>query len=195
MEKAGGAELPEKEQNELQKLKEDIIENTRYKRGSSDKVFTETLTKINNFVMKGDELDGLRGYIVGYFYHKGKIAINIRKLSSMMGKCKSSINGSFKNLGYSSIQIGANSENGLFEKIPQLKANSNELRQWSFRQKLCLTEPEVPVNNLEGAGVEYFERFSDDGSNNNEMFDLDNFKGEDYNNNELLDDYGFDFNL
>lgn len=97
--------------------------------------FEDNLRKIRLFVERGDENDWKRYLVCGICWLDNGIAINTRQLKLLLSKCKSSINGSLLKMGYSTDTTNTGSKNALFSKIPLLKGNFNELRQWTFRMK------------------------------------------------------------
>jgi hypothetical protein len=61
------------------------------------------------------------------------LAINIRQLRILLGKCKSSINGSFQRMGWIGMPLKDANYQELREKLPHIRMNFAELREWSFR--------------------------------------------------------------
>jgi hypothetical protein len=61
------------------------------------------------------------------------IAVNIGRLKKLTFKCKSSINGSLKNLGYGATVSRGSSCPQLLAMIPLLRNDPIEARQWTVR--------------------------------------------------------------
>jgi hypothetical protein len=61
------------------------------------------------------------------------LAINIRQLRVLFGKCKSSINGSFLQMGWIGLQLKDRILDEFLAKMPSLRASFSELREWSVR--------------------------------------------------------------
>ena len=112
------------------------------RRNRSAQTFLEILEGIKTFVVRGDEKgDHDRSLVCGICWLNDKIAINTRQLRLILSKCKSSINGSFQQLGYGTIPTGADSSAELVKFFPELENNFSELRQWTVRQLI----PQAPV--------------------------------------------------
>jgi hypothetical protein len=61
------------------------------------------------------------------------IAVNTTQLKHLVFKCKSSINGALKGLGYNDIITGPAASEELLREIPYLRDNPAELRRWTIR--------------------------------------------------------------
>jgi hypothetical protein len=61
------------------------------------------------------------------------IAVNTTQLKRLVFKCKSSINGSLKGLGYALIITGPSAGEELLNEIPYLRQNPAEFRRWTIR--------------------------------------------------------------
>ena len=107
----------------------------RRNRGHRIEAFDKILETIHNFAERNDCNDWKRFLVCGVCWMEDKIAINTRQLRLLISKCKSSINGSLQKLGYSTHQSHSESWKFLFERIPQLKEDFKELRQWTIRKK------------------------------------------------------------
>ena len=118
----------------------------------------EMLSAIRVFAERGDENDWRRYLVCGICWLDNAIAINTRQLRLLLSKCKSSINGSLQKMGYITSTANMESRKILIPKIPLLKDNFNELRQWTIRCKNDDSEkmsraanpgkPELPVPEL-----------------------------------------------
>ena len=105
------------------------------RRNRSAQTFSEILEGIKTFVVRGEEKgDHDRSLVCGICWLNDKIAINTRQLRLILSKCKSSINGSFQQLGYGTIPTGADSSTELVKYFPELENNFPQLRQWTVRQ-------------------------------------------------------------
>jgi hypothetical protein len=72
------------------------------------------------------------------------IAVNIAQLKKLIFKCKSSINGSLKGLGYEIVVSKTSSCTELLNTIPHLRLNSSEQRQWTVRMMSGFPLPDSP---------------------------------------------------
>jgi hypothetical protein len=73
-----------------------------------------------------------RALVAGFCRFKDGVAINVGQFKRLILKCKSSINGSLKKMGYDIVLSNAGTCPQFLEEIPILK-DSLELRQWTVR--------------------------------------------------------------
>lgn len=119
-----------------QNLTSSECRNCRHKRLEN---FNDMLQRIRNFINKSDGEDWKRALVCGVCWISDGIAINTHQLSYLLGKCKSSINGSLHKLQYSPFPSSNQASKELMEIIPRLKANYAELRQWTLRKHVIMT--------------------------------------------------------
>lgn len=110
-------------------------------RGHRIETFDGILGAIHQYAEKGQESDWKRFLVCGVCWVNDAIAINTRQLRILISKCKSSINGSLQKLGYYTNTSHSESWKILFSRIPLLKDNYTEIRQWTIRQRV----PQIPV--------------------------------------------------
>lgn len=135
--------LSEQDKIEYLKLKSSLeIESIKRNRGHRIEAFGAILDEIRQYIEKRDENDWKRSLVCGVCWMDNMIAINTRQLRFLVTKCKSSINGSLQRLGYLTNPSHAESWKMFISKIPFLKDNYNELRQWTIR---CKNEPFKPT--------------------------------------------------
>jgi hypothetical protein len=115
------------------------------RRGRSKAQFDFMLQRVKSFVVRGDANDINRGLVCGTIWLTRGMAVNIQQMKFLTSKCKSSINGSFGMLGYGTIAAGADSAGELLAKLPFLKSNFSELRQWTIRQLVTEQQSETPA--------------------------------------------------
>lgn len=96
--------------------------------------FNEAIEAIKCFAIRGDKDDKLRSLVSGICWLKDGIAINTHQLKALIGKCKSSINGSLQKMGYAQNISRAEAITALTNYFPFLKDNASEIRKWSVRQ-------------------------------------------------------------
>ncbi|KAK8866480.1 hypothetical protein M9Y10_009444 [Tritrichomonas musculus] len=128
--------LPESDKKEYIELRNQLFD-PKYKnrRNKSHEAFREVVQSIEKFVVKHDGNDWKRSLVCGIIWLDQSIAINTHQLRLLVDKCKSSINGSFQDLGYKTVPTGADSAKELITKFPFMRNNFSELRQWTIRQK------------------------------------------------------------
>jgi len=114
-------------------------------RGRSKTQFAVMLDLIKAYSVRGESDDLSRCLVCGIVWLAQGIAVNIQQLKLLSSKCKSSINGSFGNLGYLPVPSGADTASELIQKFPFMKDQFSELRQWTIRQlKEEPPQPEIP---------------------------------------------------
>lgn len=128
--------LNETDLAEYHKLRRKFLtEVANSKRGEKVDVFTQRIHQIKEYVVKNDQDDWRRSFATGVIYLKDSIAINIKQLIHLLGKCKSSINGSLHHLGYVARPASKESDDELVVTIPYFNQNRRELKRWTIRQK------------------------------------------------------------
>ncbi|KAH0787291.1 potassium/sodium hyperpolarization-activated cyclic nucleotide-gated channel 1 [Histomonas meleagridis] len=108
----------------------------RNKRNKKVDDFKDIIDAIELFENSDEEGKWKRCLVCGICKVSNGIAINISQFKKLILKCKSSINGSLKSLGYTKLLSKPSLCPELLEIIPYLKSNPNELRQWTVRMKL-----------------------------------------------------------
>lgn len=103
-------------------------------------IFNNMLTTIQDFCQRNLPDDGVRHFVCGVCQLPGAIAVNARQLGVLIGRCKASINGSFQRLGCRVFPKNNNMLDTLKERIPLLRDNYQDLREWSVR----IIGPETP---------------------------------------------------
>lgn len=131
--------------SDLQKrLSSSDCRNCRNKRLDN---FNEMLDEIKSYTNKEDGEDWKRCLVCGVCFLSDGIAINTHQLSILIGKCKSSINGSLHRLKYIPFPCSNAASQELVSLIPKLKVNYSELRQWTLRKKGVMTPQPVVHEN------------------------------------------------
>lgn len=96
--------------------------------------FVAKLKEIRMFIEKGDNDDWKRSLVCGIIFLEKSLAINIFHFRILLGKCKSSINGSLQQLGYVAIPSGRDFGQEILMKIPLFKKDPGELKKWTIRE-------------------------------------------------------------
>ena len=116
-------------------------------RNASPETFEDMLSMIRNFAERGDDNDWRRFLVCGICWLDDAVAVNTRQLRLLVSKCKSSINGSLQKMGFTTNTSHTESWKNLFPKIPLLKDNFHELRQWTIRYRMSPEQKEKQKNN------------------------------------------------
>jgi hypothetical protein len=75
--------------------------------------------------------------------------LNIQQMRILTGKCKSSINGSFQQMGYSAQPQSQGLTTSFMAQLPEQFHDINELRNWTIRKRPQSVRPfviPVPTN-------------------------------------------------
>ena len=104
------------------------------RKGERLDLFTDRFAKIKAFVQRGDDNDWRRSLLCGVFFLNGAMAINIQQLRKLLGKCKSSINGSLQRLGYIVQTQSHEVEKEMLSMIPAPARDISELKKWTIRK-------------------------------------------------------------
>jgi hypothetical protein len=126
--------LSDKDKTDYMALKKSFCEDSfRRVRGRRIEAFDTMLEAVRQFAEQGNESDWKRFLVCGMCWMDEAIAVNIRQARKLLDRCKSSINGSLQKMGY--LPTAARSEvwQYLFSRIPCLKDNFPEVRQWTVR--------------------------------------------------------------
>lgn len=99
--------------------------------------FSNEMQMVLNFTEKNDTYRENKCILIGVAFAGPFICVNTRQLKTFLGRCKSSINGSFQQLGYVALRTKSKARNCVLSVLPSLSNESNLLRQWSVR---CASE-------------------------------------------------------
>jgi hypothetical protein len=92
----------------------------------------ELCTVISYIERNSDNLEA-RSVLTGLCCAGRVICINTRQLKSFLSRCKSSINGSFQQLGYTAFRSKAKARTCVISVLPSLQSQAIILRQWTAR--------------------------------------------------------------
>lgn len=114
----------------------------------------EQLNSIKRFCIRDDDRDSVRCLVCGICWPDDMIAINTRHLRILISKSKSSINGSFAKMNYTTVAAKDGEQDKLLESIPFLRNHYPELRQWTIRKTENLPSAAASDNDAEEANPE-----------------------------------------
>ena len=130
-------ELLSEDDKEMYKKIMDAIQapTLQSKRNKRLTEFEDIIEAIEVFENHEDVEKWKRYLVCGLYRFENGIAVNISSLKQLIHRCKSSINGSLKDLGYDKVINKARTCTELIQAIPYLQKKANELRQWTVRYK------------------------------------------------------------
>ncbi|OHT11656.1 hypothetical protein TRFO_03864 [Tritrichomonas foetus] len=108
-------------------------EIAKSKRGERIEVFVNRLKTIRDYINRDVNDQWKRILVCGIMFLNNALGINIQQLRLMMGKCKSSINGSLQQLGYMAKPSTHEIDQEITKKVPLLKDDHFELKKWTIR--------------------------------------------------------------
>ena len=95
--------------------------------------FRKELISVLKFIERSEVHQEERSVLVGVCFAGPVICVNTRQLKGFLGRCKSSINGSFQQMGYVALRTKAKARNCVVAVMPSLQNEQNILRQWTVR--------------------------------------------------------------
>ncbi|OHT02367.1 hypothetical protein TRFO_30561 [Tritrichomonas foetus] len=138
-------QLSVEDKNEYHHLRESFhqqhIAHTKTRSNSS--TFQSDLRSILNFIERRAEQQEARSIVCGVSLGNNFVCVNTRQLKYLIGKCKSSINNGFQQLGYISAKNKV--KQCLISVLPNLVHDSTLLRQWTVR---CAEPNAVPLRKI-----------------------------------------------
>lgn len=96
--------------------------------------FSSELEAILNFCKSDPHEYQLRCILSGIAFAGPFVCVNTRQLKSFLGRCKSSINGSFQQLGYNAIKTKSKARACILSILPILNNDATLARQWTVRK-------------------------------------------------------------
>ena len=129
--------LSQADSNDLIKLKNTIANSKlKHNRNKSITTFSNLLELIRQFCCRSDGEDWKRFLACGIcFINDDIIAVSSAQIKNVLGYTKSNINRLLNESGYKSVEKTYQHQELLFSKIPYLKNQAFQAKQWSIRQK------------------------------------------------------------
>ncbi|KAK8884180.1 hypothetical protein M9Y10_043286 [Tritrichomonas musculus] len=112
------------------------------KKGERIDSFNQKLDQIKRYIERDNVNQWKRSLVCGAIFLKDGIFINIQNFKMILSRCKSSINGSFQQMGYNANQCNPMAAQEIKSKIPFFSKSPNELKKWTFRE--FKSSPEIP---------------------------------------------------
>ena len=95
--------------------------------------FRKELLLVLRFLERSRENMEARAVLVGVAFAGPIVCVNTRQLKSFLSRCKSSINGSFQQLGFVAVRTKAKARSCITSVLPSLQDDQELLRQWTVR--------------------------------------------------------------
>ncbi|OHT05588.1 hypothetical protein TRFO_26584 [Tritrichomonas foetus] len=132
------SKLSQEDKNEFQRLRAHFHQSQKVSSKDPRLVsFSNELHSVLKFIERSEQGRECRTILTGVAFAGPFICVNTRLLKSFLGRCKSSINGSFQQLGYVAIKTKSKARSCVLAIMPTLINDQNILRQWTVR---CASE-------------------------------------------------------
>lgn len=123
-----------KEKQEFLQLRDQFHQNQKASMKDRRLVsFGNEMQMVLKYTEKSDTFRENKCILIGIAFAGPFICVNTRQLKTFLGRCKSSINGSFQQLGYVALRTKSKARNCVLSVLPSLSNEPNLLRQWSVR--------------------------------------------------------------
>lgn len=120
---------------EFKQMKERLATSeSKYKWNRQVDSLVEALEALRTFCIRHNESDWKRCLVCGIFWLDLGFVINIRQMTKVIGKCKSSINGVLLKLGYSTLQLTPAEVYAHIAGSYNVPAELIRHRQWTVRR-------------------------------------------------------------
>jgi hypothetical protein len=96
-------------------------------------MFPRELTTVIEYLERSSDNREARCIVAGVCFAGGLVCVNTQQLKGFLKRCKSSINGSFQQLGYVALRTKAKARNCVLTVLPSLQNDQRVLRQWTVR--------------------------------------------------------------
>lgn len=126
--------LSQDDRNEYLRLRQSF--HNGQKISSKDRrivTFRKELNIVLQYLERSPENMEARCILIGVCFVGPLICVNTRQLKSFLSRCKSSINGSFQQLGYVALKTKAKARSCCVAVLPSLQNHQTVLRQWTVR--------------------------------------------------------------
>lgn len=127
-------QLSQDDKSEYIRIREEFHQNQKVT--SKDRrvvTFRKELLTVLQFLERGPDNLETRCILTGICFAGPIVCVNTRQLKSFLCRCKSSINGSFQQLGYLALKTKSKTRSCVVAVLPSLMNHQNILRQWTVR--------------------------------------------------------------
>lgn len=122
------------DKSEFLKIRNKLHQNQKISIKDSRLVsFSNEMITILKFLERTEQGREQRSVLAGVAFAGPYICVNTRQLKNFLGRCKSSINGSFQQLGYVAVKTKSKAKTCVLSLMPSLANEPTLLRQWTVR--------------------------------------------------------------
>lgn len=122
------------DQNEFIRLRSIFHQNQKVSAKDRRSVtFRKELQTVLSYIERRPDGIEERCILAGICFAGVVVCVNTRQLKCFLGRCKSSINGSFQQMGYLALKTKTKSRTCITSLLPSLQTEQNILRQWTVR--------------------------------------------------------------
>jgi hypothetical protein len=111
---------------------------TRTPRKQLGAMFKDVIAKIHRFAIHNDGNDAIRCLVCGIVWLEDALGISTRRLTKLIGRCKSSTNAGLQSFGYETVPTTPEHLALLVKVFPFLRENVSEMRQWTIRDRVFI---------------------------------------------------------
>ena len=130
------SQLSNADQQEYVALQKNCISSNLNKKYKAPTVFSNMLTQVKSYIMKGDSFDKMRALTCGIYWYNDMLLINSKNLTFLLSRCRSSINNLMVILGYELLPVTENPITIVLKVFPEFAFNCKEARQWTVRKQI-----------------------------------------------------------
>jgi hypothetical protein len=128
------SQLTQEDKDEFIKIRTNFRQSQKI--SSKDRrviTFRRELLVVLDFIERRPDSMEARAVLAGVCFAGPVICVNTRQLKSFLARCKSSINGSFQQLGFVALRVKAKARECVVAVLPSLRSQQTILRQWTAR--------------------------------------------------------------
>jgi hypothetical protein len=99
-------------------------------------MFKDVIAKVHLFAIHNDGNDAIRCLVCGSVWLEDALGISTRRLTKLIGRCRSLINAGLQSFGYGTVPTTPEHIALLVKVFPFLRENVGEMRQWTIRDRI-----------------------------------------------------------
>ena len=102
-------------------------------RDRKSQLFQKEIQSVLEYIESSPDARENRSIVTGLGFTGPFICVNTRQFKNLMGKCKSSINGCFQEIGYIAVKTKPKARAVILSVLPSLQGDPGAQRQWTVR--------------------------------------------------------------